>query len=330
MKYLFLIGTQHHLTELNYAVKHFNISPSDVLLLIIKNPNENFSGVIDKYQHFSLVKVYDHWVLKDLIFNRLKHKLFFSFINKLKVKNERYTMFSTVPYEIPLIIRSMLKVDKFYLLDDGLHHFTDFYFFKSSKRYIYILQLLIKSILYRKYIKFNQEFIYLTRHDFIVKNAERAEKYTIEKYNNPLKDLINDEVIFLGSCLVEGNTMKYENYMTLLTIIKEIYKQKKILYFPHRREDELNFKKIEALGYIMHKIDEPFENYFSRLNTCPSIICSFYSTAVIQNLALRFVNIPKLNAIKFNDKLLLNSSKADRDIYQQLKYINEIEIIDLT
>jgi hypothetical protein len=326
---MFLIGTQHHLAELNYAIKHFNISPNNVMLFIIKNPNEDFSGIINNYQHFSLVKVFDHWVIKDLIFNRSKYKLFFSFINKLKENNERFTIFSTVSYEVVLILMSVLKVDKIYLLDDGLHHFTDYYFFKSPKRYIYIFQLLIKSLLYRKYIKFNQDFIYFTRHDFIVKNAERAEKYTIEKYDNPLKDLINDEVIFLGSCLVEANIMKYENYMTLLTTIKEIFKQKKIFYFPHRREDELNFKKIEALGYIIKKIDEPFESYFSRLNTCPSIICSFYSTAVIQNLALRFENIPKLNAIKFKNKLLLTSPKESQAIFQQLKNINGIEIIDL-
>jgi hypothetical protein len=301
MKYMFLIGTKHHLAELNYAIKHFEISPNDVLLLIIKNSNEDFSGILDKYQHFPVVKVFDDWVIKDLIYNRLKHKLFFYFINSLKV----------------------------YLLDDGLHHFTSYYFFKSPERYIYILQLLIKSLLYGKYIKFYKGFIYLTRHEFIVNNAEKAEKYTIEKYNNPLKDLINDEVIFLGSCLVECNAMKYENYMTLLKTIKEIFKEKKIFYFPHRREDELNFKKIEALGFIMNKIEEPFESYFSRLKTCPSIICSFYSTAVIQNLALRFENIPNFKAIKFKDKLLLNPSKTDNAIYEQLKCINQIEIIDL-
>jgi hypothetical protein len=329
MKYMFLIGTKHHLAELNYAIKHFEISPNDVLLLIIKNSNEDFSGILDKYQHFPVVKVFDDWVIKDLIYNRLKHKLFFYFINSLKVKDEQYTIFSSVSYEIPLILRSILKVEKIYLLDDGLHHFTSYYFFKSPERYIYILQLLIKSLLYGKYIKFYKGFIYLTRHEFIVNNAEKAEKYTIEKYNNPLKDLINDEVIFLGSCLVECNAMKYENYMTLLKTIKEIFKEKKIFYFPHRREDELNFKKIEALGFIMNKIEEPFESYFSRLKTCPSIICSFYSTAVIQNLALRFENIPNFKAIKFKDKLLLNPSKTDNAIYEQLKCINQIEIIDL-
>jgi hypothetical protein len=330
MKYMFLIGTQHHLADLNYAMKHFKISPNDVLLMIIKNPIEDFSGVLDDYQHLSVTKVFDHWVFRDLILNRFKHKLFFDFINNLKVVDEKYIIFSSVSYEIPLILRSILKVKKFYLLDDGLHHFTSYYFFKSSKRYVYIFQLLIKSLMYAKYIKYSKGFIYFTRHQFIVNNAEKSEKYTIEKSKNPLIDLIDGEVIFLGSCLVESKAMTYQNYMTLLKIIKKIFKEKKVFYFPHRREDKLNLKKIEALGFIICKIEKPFESYFSSLKTCSSIICSFYNTAVIQNLALRFENIPNLKAIKFKDKLLLNPSKTDNAIYEQLKCIKGIEIIELT
>jgi len=330
MKYMFLIATQHHLAELNYAIKHFEISSNDVLLLIIKNPLEDFSGMLDNYQHFHVTKVFDHWVFKDLILNRFKHNLFFNFINKLKVEDEKYIIFSSVSYEIPLILRSIFKVEKFYLLDDGLNHFTSYYFFKSHKRYVYIFQLLIKSLMYGKYIKFSKGFIYFTRHEFIVNHADKSEKYTIEKFKNPSLCLMDGEVIFLGSCLVEANLMKYENYMSLLKIIKVIFNEKKIFYFPHRKEDELNLKKIEGLGFIVHKVEKPFESYFSDLKICPSIICSFYNTAVIQNLALRFENIPNLKAYKFKDKLLLNPSKTYSAICEQLKYIKGIEIIEIT
>ena len=330
MKYLFLIGTQHHLTDFDYAIKHFKISPSDVVLIIIKNPIEDFSEILVNYQHISVIKVFDHWVFKDLIINRFKHELFFNYINDLKLLDENFVIFSSVSYEIPLILRSILKVKMFYLLDDGLHHFTSYYFFKSSKRYLYIFQLLIKSLVYGRYIKFSNDFIYFTRHEFIVKNAEKSEKYTIEKVTNPLVDTIDDEVIFLGSCLVEANEMKRENYIKLLKIVRDNFKEKKIFYFPHRREYDLNLMKIEELGFILSKIEKPFESYFSCMKISPSIICSFYNTAVIQNLALRFENIPTLMAIKFNDRLLLNPSETDNAIFEQLTYIRGIEIIDLT
>ena len=330
MKFIFLIGTQHHLVQLNSAITHFKISPEGTILLFIKNQGEDISKKLEKYQHLYEVKVFENWIFQDLIFDRSKHREFISFINKLKNEDNQFTLFSTVSYETGLLVKSLLKIDKFYLMDDGLGHFTNYFFYKSPRRYIYILKLLIKSILYWKYLKFNSEFIYFTEHDFIVENSKRAVKYTIEKHNNPLKKLINEEVIFLGSSLIEVKLMTYENYMALLTSIKKTFKQKKIFYFPHRKEEDSILRDIEALGFIIRKINEPFESYFSGLNTCSSTICSLYTTAVIQNIAQRFVNIPNLEVIKFNKNLLLNSQKEYEAIFNQMKSIKGIEIIDLT
>jgi len=330
MKYLFLIGTQHHLIQLNTAIEHFKIPPNDAILLFIKNPGEDISRKLEKYQHLLAVRIFENWVFKDLLFNRSKQRVFVSFIKKLKERDTQFTLFSTVSYETGLLVKSLIEVDKFYLMDDGLGHFTNYYFYKSPKRYIYILKLLAKSVLYLRYLKFNTEFIYFTEHSFIIENSKRVEKYTIEKHNNPLELLINDEVIFLGASLIEAKLMTYENYMKLLTLIKKIFKQKKVFYFPHRKEEDSILRDIEALGYIIQKTNEPFENYFSLLNTCPSTICSLYTTAVIQNIAQRFINIPKLEVIKFNRNLLLNSQKVHEAIYIQMKNIKGIEIIDLT
>ncbi|MBA4408500.1 MAG: hypothetical protein C0397_03645 [Odoribacter sp.] len=330
MKYIFLVGTQHHLVQVNSAIVHFKIPPEDTILLFIKNPKEDISKKLEKYQHLSVAKVFENWVFKDLILDRSKHREFISFIKKLKKEDNQFILFSTVSYETGLLVKSLIKIDKFYLMDDGLGHFTNYFFYKSPKRYIYILILLVKSVLYLKYLKFNTKFIYFTEHDFIVENSERAEKYTIEKHNNPLTHLINDEVIFLGTNLIETKLMVYENYMKLLTSIKKVFKQKKVFYFPHRKEEDSILKDIEAIGYTIWKTNEPFENYFSGLITCPSTICSLYTTAVIQNIAQRFVNIPNLVVMKFNKNLLLNSQKEYEAIYLQMKNIKGIKIIDIS
>lgn len=329
MKYIFLCGTEHHLVQLNATITHFKIPPTDTILLFIENPGEDISKKLEKYQHLSEVRVFDKWVFKDLIFKRAKHKKFVSFIKNLNKKNEQFILFSTVSHDVNLLTRSIINVEKLYLMDDGLGHFTNYWFFKSPKRWFYIFKLSIKSFFYRKYLNFNQDFIYFTEHDFIVKNSKRSEKYSIEKINNPLMELVNNEVMFLGSCLIEGKLMKYENYMTILSSVKKIFKQDKIFYFPHRRETELELRNIESLGFIINKLDEPFESFFAKLDKCSSTICSLYTTAVIQNIALRFNNKPNLKVIKFNDDLLLNSKREYKAIYTQLKSITEIEIIDL-
>ena len=310
MKYLFLIGTQHHLVQLNAALERFNILPDDVILVFINNPNEDISDKLNEYNNLSCVKVFKNWVFKDLITNRSKHSEFISFIKSLSTQEKQFTVFSTVSFEVPLLVRTLINVNKTYLMDDGLSHFTNYYFLKSPERFIYMLRLFIKSILYGRYLKFNIDFTYFTEYDFIVRNAERAVKYEIKKQCNSLEEFISNEVIFLGTCLVDVKLMTLDNYMRLLIKVREVFKLKKIFYFPHRNESTLLLKEVASLGFIIQKIDVPFETYFSKLKVCPSIISSFYTTVVIQNLATRFKILPTLKALKFDDKLFLKPQKV--------------------
>lgn len=329
MKYLFIIGTQHHLVQLNAAIAHFNIPVESTILIFINNVGEDISSKLEIYNHLSCVKIFKNWVFKDLIANRSKHTDFIEFIKNLKTQDNHFTVFSTVSYETSLLVKAILNVDKIFLMDDGLGHFTNYYFYQSPKRYLYILKLLVKSMLYGRYLNFNTEFIYFTEHEFIIRNAERAVKYKIEKQNNPLEEFTTDEVIFLGTSLVESKLITYENYMKSLKKVREIFQHQKILYFPHRNESASLLSDIESWGFVINKIDEPFESFFSKLNTCPSIISSFHTTAVIQNIAMRFNKLPSLKVFKIDDKLLLRYQKEYDAIFQQMKHIQEIEIMDI-
>ena len=214
-------------------------------------------------------------------------------------------------------------------MDDGLGHFTNYYFYRSPTRIFYIIKLLIKSIIYGHFLRFHTDFIYFTEHDFIVENAPNAVRYKIKKFDNPLKNLNEDEAIFLGTGLVEGNLMKSTHYIKLLSAIKKLLKYKTIYYYPHRNEEISKLEFIKNLGFIIKKIDEPFENYFAKMETWPSVICSFYTTAVIRNMALRFEVIPNLKAYKFDKHFLLKSRKESEAIFQNLKKIKIIELVEL-
>jgi len=329
MKYLFLIGTQHQLVQVYSAIEHFNLSKEDTSLIVFEVQNEKFNDVFIDLSKFSTVKIFDNWIFRDLFLKRSIHKTFLFFCKTLSKQSEELTVFSSVAYDTVLLFMSIVKVQKLYFMDDGLSHFTTYYFFRSPARFLYILKLLIKSIAYGHFLRFNTDFIYLTEHDFILENAPNSVRYKIEKFDNPLKNRNEDEAIFLGTGIVEGKLMKNTNYLNLLSTVKSLLKNKTVYYYPHRREEISKLELIKNLGFIIKKIDEPFEKYFAKMETWPSVICSFYTTAVIRNLALRFENTPYLKAYKFDKHNLLKSIKESEAICKNLERINKIEVIEL-
>lgn len=305
------------------------MSKKDTLLIIFEVQNEKFPDTIIDQNKFSIVKMFDNWVFRDLFLKRSRYKKFVSFCKKLRRQSEEFTVFSSIAFDITLLLMSIVKVQKLYLMDDGLGHFTNYYFYRSPARFLYVIKLLVKSFIYGRFLRFRSDFIYFTEHDFIIENTPNAVRYKIEKVDNPLRNLNENEAIFLGTALVEANMINLANYIKLLSDARIVLKHKTIFYYPHRREEISKLESVKNLGFVIKKIDVPFENYFSKLETCPSVICSFYTTAVIRNIAARFNKTPNLKVIKFNKNILLKSQKEYEAVFHEIRNIKGIEIINL-
>ncbi len=117
------------------------------------------------------------------------------------------------------------------------------------------------------------------------------------------KDIDMNKVVFVGMGLVEGGYMEESKYICYLENILRKYSGMEFEYIPHRIE---SIEKLEVLKksfrFNINIIDSSIEEYLSYKSVVPGVVCSFYSTALI-NLANK-ISGPKIVSLKINEKLL--------------------------
>ena len=91
----------------------------------------------------------------------------------------------------------------------------------------------------------------------------------------------SDEVFFLGNNVAELDIMGEEKYLSALEKVVSFYKGKKVIYFPHRRENDMKLKKIENNYPVeVRRVSAPFEVTLVDSEMLPLEICSFISSAL--------------------------------------------------
>ncbi len=104
---------------------------------------------------------------------------------------------------------------------------------------------------------------------------------------------------------------------TYLLLLERVYNENisaQQYYYPHRKEEVEKLKRIEAIGYKIVRLNEPFENYFKTQTKCASIISTFYCSGVLDNISISNKNLPELRIYKFNSNLI----KRERYIYDAI------------
>lgn len=329
-KHIFLFGTDHHCFQVDFAIKYFNILPEDVYLIFVCNKNFSPKNILEKYSNLYSLFAIDNWSFLDLLNKRKNCFAFIDYLKLLKGDDTEFFLYSTSAYEHALMIKSIVNVQKTYLMDDGFGHFSNLYFYKSKGIFLYKLKLMLKSFFIGLNIKYDEDFFYFTEHEFIEKQHSKVVKYEIEKFTNPMSGCLEDEVWFLGLGLVEANIMSQSNYMIIMKNIVELYKGKSLHYFPHRVESNEKLFDIQRLGFKVAKAILPFEEYFKTLVNSPAVICSLYNTAVIYNIAKRNVFLPHIHVINYDIKMLKSSKEIYQNILGQYQLMENVEIIYLT
>tara|TARA_B100001250_G_scaffold93253_1_gene77726 strand:- start:17387 stop:18373 length:987 start_codon:yes stop_codon:yes gene_type:complete len=129
----------------------------------------------------------------------------------------------------------------------------------------------------KKIIFFSSYNIKVQQPDILVKCQNLYSKKIIK--NRQIND---NEIFFIGSPYIEDSLIKKSVYFSYLDIIKRDFENKKIKYFPHRRENHNNliFLK-ENYNFSIQEIDLPIEFYFLRLEKSPKIILGFLTHALL-------------------------------------------------
>lgn len=149
-------------------------------------------------------------------------------------------------------------------------------------------------------------------HFTIFNMVEKAEINDLLFYKKKIaKKLIDNQIVILGSNLVESNLVSMDDYLNKLNDIKLNYKNSNILYIPHRLENLENYSKYN-LPILNSSLC--FEVLLLTLERLPKIVLGFYSTGLITTKLL-------YNEIDVKNIELNNSFKyLNNELKSLLKY----------
>jgi len=140
-----------------------------------------------------------------------------------------------------------------------------------------------------------------------------------------IKNRIKNEniVLFIGSALYTYQIVTEEYYLRLISNISNRYNEKRIIYIPHRSEKSSMLVRINEFNNIeVKRLEYPIELFAINNNTIPSLIASFYSTALIT-----LEKIYGVEAVAFKFNYATSIYKDDIDLVYEY-YAKSIKIID--
>jgi hypothetical protein len=322
MKYIFLIATEHHLFQVVAAKKHFSLSKENSILLVMNVGDiPKFIDRVRGETNFSEVHIFDSWIFKDLLFRRKAQQEFIKYCKSLKNKNQDYTFFfSQYESDPDLLFLSIVQPKTQYLMDEGSASFTVVHNrSKENFQFTKTIKLALKSILYFNKISHSKNVTFFSKYDLQIKTSDRLEKYKIGKLKNPYKLPIKTEAAFLGTSISDIGMVEEEVYLSYLkTIFNKNADKELFYYYPHRKERSEKLKKIEAVGFVIKDIGIPFETFFEKQTACPELICSFFTTGVLDNISKSNAHIPRLKVYKFNTHLLAFDKEVYNSIYKEM------------
>lgn len=329
VKFVFLIGTEHQLFQVQKAIAHFKLDITRVILVILAVDNDNFAQKMQDDKQYGQVLIFQNWVFKDLFLNRSKCKSFITFCEALKSDN-KVDIFFTSHYDSDpdLLFLSIVNPPLYYLMDEGTASFSVVNC-RSKPVYKKRIEIFIKSLLYRKYFSLPQKITYFTQYNLNKNNNDVLVKYQVDKMANPLTNFLEGESIFIGTSIVELNMIKEIDYFILLQKVYENIKNTKCYYYPHRKESIDKLRLVEQMGFIIKKIDEPFESMFVKQQEFPALCCSFFTTGVLYNIAKSNETIPELKIYKFDVTLLIIHRKVYKQIYTEMLTNDRLKFIEV-
>lgn len=328
MKNIFLIGTEHQLFQVEMAVEHFMLDMSDVVLVIERTPgNVSFVEKMRKSVKYIHVIIFESWVFKDLFLKRYKHRNFIKFCNN--IKTGEITFFAShYSTDSTLLFNAIAKPCKYYLMDEGNASFL-VQELRRNKSIAEDIKLTIKSLLYGVRIRMPYAITYFTKFDLIMPQADSKEMYFIERKQNPLSELIKNEVSFIGSSIVELDMIEEADYLEFLNWVRSQHIESHFKYYPHRKESADKLDKIREIGFEIAYTELPFEAYFATQKTFSENLCSFQTTGVLNNISDSNQNLPRLIMYKFDNKFLKKHKAVYENISTVMKNNKLIDFVEI-
>ncbi len=329
MKYVFLIGNAHQLVQVDIAIDHFKMKPSNITLLIQDNSkNTVLLKKLKGVKKYGEVISFSNWVLSDLLIFSKKSSNFMDLCISIKEKSNKLIFFAShYSDDSTLLLIKIVNPNKFYLMDEGTASFG-VQAKRSTMQLLLKIKIFVKSILYRRILKLPRKLTYFTKFDFKINQNDNKEFYIVSKIDNQF-NIDDNQFGFLGSSIVELNILTQKRYLKYLQIIVGQNKGKRLLYFCHRKESALKLNEISNLGFEIVRLDVPFEEFFNNQKTIPGILGSYFTTTVLINISQQFTRYPTLNIYVFPLATLNKERVIYGNIIEYIKFDVDCNFINI-
>ena len=167
-----------------------------------------------------------------------------------------------------------------YLLDDGTST-INFPAFRYEGRRPEHLPAAKSVPLLRYDTRLPEALTFFSIYDVGVRLPDEARRNHLTFLQNSLQLDPDGPVFFIGSCLPDVEVISFEQFFQLFRAVRQWLGEREIVYFPHRRE-LLDRKRdfFRELGVRLAQPDLPFELEMVHGAAKPSVVATFYSTAL--------------------------------------------------
>ncbi|WNW02303.1 hypothetical protein RRF68_02450 [Tenacibaculum sp. HL-MS23] len=331
MKSIFFIRTSLEMLGAIEARKQFGVIDT---LLIIKSDRRQDSTI-----NF-LIKKSEGW--NNIIRTKKKTSYGISWLKLVKKLNkEKYKYLFTRAFPIASYFVNNLNYEKLYILDDGAAtiaiakeykntgNLTKRFSLFKGKNKVGFKYDLVQKIYASNKIKIDEDvtdvnfFTFYNLPDYENNEYVQNNFTWLHSLKNNSKKENSNKVYLIGTAVVDSKILLFEDYFTTLKRISEFYKDKEIVYVPHKREDSKELKTLEKeLNFNIRRNKFNIELDFLLNNEFPTHVTGTISTALI--ILKGIYKESEIDFFNFDDsKIIENKKKVIIDVYKyQEKYIN--------
>ena len=303
-KAIFIIESPLQLLNAIEAYYHFQLT--DAILVIIYNENNKNTLQINKLAKSNkiwrkIIKIFPQ-KYKYLKFRTTKN------ITKTILKKKKY--FKSLDYlflgdsrpDFMKHLGNTITANALVLLDDGtatIELMNSYCHKKQDNLKLFIKHITKKYLLNLKIETLNNIKFFTVYNNPFLKESIITNTYSHLKNTQLVQKKVNPNIVyFLGSNIVESNSISFDAYLYYLQKVESYFKNKNIYYLPHRRESEKKLALLtERLNFTITKPDTIIEFYLiNNVSVLPGTITGFLCSALIN---LKYIFEDQISILSF-------------------------------
>lgn len=328
---VFVVNTPLQLINAIEAKKYFDLKDDESLLIVVylKNRKEQLVKVVGSHswaevkwieseedvfqQKKNLLLKIKEWIKECIRFKKEVNCI----SNKYKKINRMFL--GNYLMESQLHIANKFDPNFYYLLDDGNAVLTvqalrrdEVSFINIRKGFFSRCKSLLKKYVFYFDFKKIESVTYFTTYEVACSGRDRS---ILNEFNYFKKSQSNkvfeDRVVFIGAPLVELGIIKYCDFVSQMERVFDYFEGKEITYVKHPSENSSQVEDFlckKEINTIENNL--PLEIAFIEESTLPSIVSSYYSSALL-NLNRIFSDKITFFSFKINSSLISNDFKLN-------------------